>query len=106
RDARAPSRASQRGPRGTVDRRGGDGRRNGVEDAGGHGGRLRRLDAAATCRQQQQAETERSAHAELCTLTRVRVNGEAFTDSSRYPDMHVRAPTVIIRSCTNLSEGQ
>src|ERR1051325_10888317 len=62
-----------RGPRGGVDRRGRDGRRNGVEHAGGHGDRLRRLDAAAA-RQHQQAENEGSAHLELCTLTRVRVN--------------------------------
>ena len=38
------------------------------------GDRLGRLDAAAARRQQQQAETHGSAHAELCTLTRVRVN--------------------------------
>src|SRR5256884_9914923 len=62
-----------RGARGRVDSRGGDGRRNGVEDAGGQWDRLWRLDAAAA-RQHQQAESEGSAHLELCTLTRVRVN--------------------------------
>jgi len=43
-------------------------------DVGRDGDRLRQLDAAAARHQHEQPENRESAHAELCTLTRVRVN--------------------------------
>ena len=60
--------------RGRVDSGGRDGRRDEGGDVGRDGDGLRQLDAATARRQQQQRETEVFAHAELCTLTRVRVN--------------------------------
>ena len=74
RNQRATGHPSRRRSRGRVDSRNRDGRGEGAGDAGGDGDRLRHIDAAPARRHEQQAEPEGSAHAELCTLTRVRVN--------------------------------
>ena len=75
RDARATGRSPSRARAGGgIDSRERDGGEDGGGDARRDGDRFRRLEAPAARRQQGQAETEGSAHAELCTLTRVRVN--------------------------------
>ena len=54
---------------------GGRGGKSGrFRDGGSRGDCLRRLGAPRARAEEQQAENERSTHAELCTLTRVRVN--------------------------------